>query len=230
MQENTEQEINLQELVVTLIKKWYVIAAAFFIVVAAVGIYAYGVMDDTYTSSGSMIVRGDLTEEYDSGDFAFGQRLVDTYTEFARSNTVLDEVTARLEAEYTNDQLREMINIQGVADTIIIRLQVEASDPEEAALVANTVINVMESEVSFIEGLDNIERLDSATVPTNPSGPNRPLFIAVGAILGLMTGVFMVFVIEFFDKTIKTTKDIEQLLGIRPLGAIPDYDMTGRND
>ena len=174
-----------------------------------------------------MIVRGEMTEEYAQSEFAFGQRLVDTYTEFARSNVVLDEVTSRLDGEYTNNELRNMINIQGVSDTIIMRLEVSANDPEEASEIANTMLTVMESEVSFIEGLDNIETLDSAGVPTSPSGPNRTLFMAVAVILGGMIGVLGVFLIEFFDKTIKTSKDIEQKLGIRSLGSIPDYEMKG---
>ena len=228
MNDNTqEQEIDLQELLFTLLKKWYVIALSLVIVLSATAVYAFGFMDDEYTASGSMIVRGEMTEEYGQSEFAFGQRLVDTYTEFARSNVVLDEVTSRLDGEYTNRQLRGMINIQGVSDTIIMRLEVSANDPEEASEIANTMLTVMESEVSFIEGLDNIETLDSAGVPTSPSGPNRTLFMAVAVILGGMIGVLGVFLIEFFDKTIKTSKDIEQKLGIRSLGSIPDYEMKG---
>ncbi len=221
---NQEQEIDLMELITMLLKRWYIIAASVIVVFSFVAIFAFVMQEDYYVAESTMIVRGQ-NEEYDSADFQFGTRFVSTYTEFAKSNTVLNEVRDRLDGDYTNQQLRNMMNIVGVSDTIIIRLEIQSSDPAEAALIANTIVDVMENEVRIFEGLDNIEQLDEAITPMNPAGPNRMLYLAIGVVLGGMIGVFGVFVIEFLDKTVKTTKDIENKLGLRTLGTIPEYNM-----
>jgi capsular polysaccharide biosynthesis protein len=49
--------------------------------------------------------------------------------------------------------------------------------------------------------------------------------MAIAFILGGMIGGFWVLGIEFLDKTIKTTKDMENKLGLRVLGGIPEYNL-----
>jgi len=81
-------------------------------------------------------------------------------------------------------------------------------------------------EVSLnFDGFDNIEILDVATTPENPSGPNRLLYVVIGVLLGGIVGVGIVFMIELFDKTLKSPLDIERKLGLRLLAIIPDYTM-----
>jgi capsular polysaccharide biosynthesis protein len=82
-------------------------------------------------------------------------------------------------------------------------------------------IQVLSSEY---EGFDNIEILDTAKVPTAPSGPNRMLYLMIGLVLGGLLGVGLVLLSEFLDTSIKSSKDIEQKLKLRVLSVIPDYE------
>ncbi len=117
------------------------------------------------------------------------------------------------------------MTISGVQDTPVIKLAVVAKDKVEAKEIANKTVLVMQEVSLNFDGFDNIEILDVATTPENPSGPNRLLYVVIGVLLGGIVGVGIVFMIELFDKTLKSPLDIERKLGLRLLAIIPDYTM-----
>jgi len=66
-----------------------------------------------------------------------------------------------------------------------------------------------------------IRVVDRAQVPKFPIKPRRQLNTLLGAVLGLIVGVGVGFLREEFDDTIKSSEDVERLLGAPVLGAIP---------
>ncbi len=222
---NQELEIDIVSLIKVLLRKWWLIAATTVVVAVVAGVYAYVMLDDVYTAESSMIVQVTSDSESDYTNLLTGQRLVDTYTEIAKSNRVLDELIDNLDLEYSKAQLRNMIAVSSVNNTLIIQLDVENTDPVLARDIANEVVDIVKDLSADYENLDNVGVLDVAATPTSPSGPNRMLYLAVGILLGGMIGVGIVLAIEYLDKDIKKGKDIEKYLGLRLLGTIPDYDM-----
>jgi succinoglycan biosynthesis transport protein ExoP len=68
--------------------------------------------------------------------------------------------------------------------------------------------------------------VDPAVVPGRPAKPSVPLYLAVGALAGLMLGVIAAFVSETMDRTVRSPEEIENstqipILGIIPQGKIP---------
>jgi capsular polysaccharide biosynthesis protein len=49
------------------------------------------------------------------------------------------------------------------------------------------------------------------------------LNILIAFVAGLMASVGLVFLLEYLDNTVKSSEDIEKLLGIPVLGVIPNY-------
>lgn len=222
---NQELEIDIVSLIKVLLRKWWLIAATTVVVAVIAGLYAYLMLDDVYTAESSMIVQVTSDSESDYTNLLTGQRLVDTYTEIAKSNRVLDELIDNLDLDYSKAQLRNMIAVSSVNNTLIIQLDVENTDPVLARDIANEVVDIVKDLSADFENLDNVGVLDVAQTPASPSGPNRMLYLAVGILLGGMIGVGVVLAIEYLDKDIKKGKDLEKYLGLRLLGTIPDYDM-----
>ena len=228
MEQNTNQEyeIDLLQLVRIVLRKWLVVGIITAVITVFAGGYAYIMLDDTYTAQSSMLVQAQDTETSDYQNLLTGQRLVDTYKEIAVSNRVLEELADRIdEEEVTVSSLNNMISVSSVNDTLIVQLSVESMDPELSSEIANEAVNIVQELSQEFNGLQEVEVLDTAQVPVNPSGPNRILYVAVGILLGGMLGVGYVLLIEFMDKHIRSPKDIEQFLGLKVLGTIPDYDM-----
>lgn len=68
---------------------------------------------------------------------------------------------------------------------------------------------------------NNIRIIDEASVPEKPYKPNKLLNLLIGFCVGLIFGVLFIFVVEFFDKTIKTSEDLQEKLKISFLGFVP---------
>lgn len=225
MEKEYSNEIDLSTLFKMLFSRWYVILVSTFIGFAFAFSFAYFMVDDEYTAKTSMIVLVENEEQSNEQNFNFSQKLTKTYTELAKSDLVISQVKEALNLNYTNDHLRDMMTITGVQDTPVIKLAILSKDKEEAKNIANQTVLVMQSVSLNFEGFDNIEILDVATTPDAPSGPNRMLYVVIGTLLGGIVGVGIIFMIELFDKSIKTPADIEKKLGLRLLAIIPDYKM-----
>lgn len=68
---------------------------------------------------------------------------------------------------------------------------------------------------------NNIEVLDYARPSLIPIKPNLKLNLAIGIILGGFLSVLLIFLILYFDKTIKTRDELEDVYGLTFLGHLP---------
>ena len=67
----------------------------------------------------------------------------------------------------------------------------------------------------------SIEVYSRPQLPGAPSSPNYRLNLIVGAVVGLMAGVVVAFMSNYFDTSVKTLEDAERSLGLPVLGVIP---------
>lgn len=222
---NQEVEIDLLAIVKLLLRKWWQIGIAVIVCVAAVAVYAYGMKDDEYTAKSSMIVQVSNENSSDYQDLVTGQKLVDTYIVVVKSDRVLNQVKDNLGLTYSNTALANMISVSNTSNTLIVNLSVTGLNGSESAAIANEIVTILKDLTTEFESLENVELLDTAVTPENPSGPNRMLYMVIGVLLGGVIGVGFVLAIEFLDKDVKTAKDVEDKLGIRLLGMIPEYDI-----
>lgn len=58
-------------------------------------------------------------------------------------------------------------------------------------------------------------------VATAPSSPNYRLNLIVGAVAGVMFGIVVAFIYNYFDTSVKTLEDAERSLGLPVMGVIP---------
>ncbi|MDV2687403.1 GNVR domain-containing protein, partial [Alkalihalophilus lindianensis] len=80
-----------------------------------------------------------------------------------------------------------------------------------AAKIANKTAQVFQKEISKIMNIDNVSILAKAEVGDiqAPIKPQPLLNIAIAMVVGLMVGVGLAFLLEYFDNTIKTEQEIE---------------------
>ena len=73
---------------------------------------------------------------------------------------------------------------------------------------------------------ERFEIIEQASVPTEPARPNRTQILFFGAAFSVGAGVALVLLLEMLDKSIRSPKDLERLLQIRPLVTIPYVGTT----
>lgn len=74
---------------------------------------------------------------------------------------------------------------------------------------------------------NNIRILEPARTARNITEPlQREQIIGFGVLIGLLLGIGLAFLFEYFDKTIKNPEDVEYHLGLPVLGTIPKIDKS----
>ena len=182
-------------------------------------------LSPVYESKSTLIVNTEKNEETQmiTGDqFSVSQKLAVTYGEIIKSRAVLESVISNLKLDSEYEDLVEKITVSPVKDTQIISISVQDTNPKKARDIANEIPKVFEKEVKRITKANDIQVIDKAILPENPIKPNKMMNVAIAAVLGMMIGLFAVFVLEYLDNKIKTPQDVEKHLDLPILGVIPN--------
>lgn len=78
-------------------------------------------------------------------------------------------------------------------------------------------------------GYNNAEVAQEASVPSSPSSPKVTKDTAIGALVGLIVGLFIAFVVERFDRRIKSSEELEALYALPLLGVVPKSSALSRS-
>lgn len=225
-----EETIELRELIEILFKRKILILLLTLVCTLAGAAYSIFMVTPIYKSETTLMVNGsknvsDIASSLDLGSINLSQKLVVTYSEIVKSRIVLEQVIYQLELDMSYRQLLAKTSAQQVGGTEILKISVTDEDPELAAKIANRVSSVFVKEVMRILKVNNVETIDEA-IPTDKAiNVKTSLNIAISLILGLMMGIFLAFLLEYMDNTIKTEADIEKHLDLPILGLIPDHDL-----
>jgi capsular exopolysaccharide synthesis family protein len=66
------------------------------------------------------------------------------------------------------------------------------------------------------------EVVDHASVPAAAASPRPKRDAALGLVLGLVAGLSLAFLVDLFDRRVKTVEDLESGYGLRALAAVPE--------
>jgi len=81
-----------------------------------------------------------------------------------------------------------------------------------------------EARISEVMEPTDVQIIDTAIVPEKPIKPKKLLNTVIAAILGLFTGVGLAFALEYLNKTVRTSEDVQHYLDLPVLGSIPAFD------
>ena len=95
-------------------------------------------------------------------------------------------------------------------------------DPQQAAAIANTTVQVFKEDIPQLMNVDNVNVLSEAAVGSTPTqvSPKPLLNIAIALVVGLMVGVGLAFLLEYLDNTLKSEEDIESHLDLPVMGVV----------
>lgn len=68
---------------------------------------------------------------------------------------------------------------------------------------------------------ETLELLDPASLPLTQTAPNRPMYISIGAAVGLLLGIVIAAALEMKDTSLKNLKDVRAYTQMAILGSIP---------
>ena len=176
-----------------------------------------------YNSDTSVILVSNNTNQSNAtfNELQVNKNLVSTYSEIIKSRKVLEPVIENLFLDYSYSTLKSNVSVAAIGDTQLIKISVSDKDPYQAKTIADEIAEVFISEVKDIYKLDNVKVVDRAVQANKPYNVNyikdNLIFIAIGLVIS--GGI--IFVIYYFDTTIKTSEEIENKLGLTVIGIVP---------
>ncbi|HSI68449.1 MAG TPA: Wzz/FepE/Etk N-terminal domain-containing protein [Planococcus sp. (in: firmicutes)] len=237
-----EETISLQDLFKTIRKRLGLIAILTVLAITIAGVVSFLVLTPVYQTSTEILVNqspkdtGQLTNQNIQTDL----QLINTSSGIIKSPAILDQVVEKIGAGLSTAQLTSKITVSNADQSQIVNITVQDEDPAMAVEIANTTASVFENNIQELMNVDNVTILSPAVLSENPApvAPNPMLNMAIAAVVGLMLGVGIAFLLEYLDTTIKDQQDIEDILGIPLLGVVspivekaelgPDNDKSSR--
>lgn len=191
-------------------------------VILALGdVFTVVIKKPMYKSNTTVVLISEKGNNYSQNDAQLNKNLIGTYSEIVKSRKVLDEVIGNLGLDYNTADLSNKINVSSVENTEIIKISVSDNDAVRAKLITDEIAKVFSEKIKEVYNLENVSVLDKAVVSKKPYNINfikdSVIYLAIGFVLSF--GI--VFVMYYFDTTIKSSSSIEDKLGLTILGIVP---------
>lgn len=213
------EEINLIEVFSYFKSKLVAILIVVGVILVVGNVYSIFFKTPMYQSNTTVLLVNEGTNN--TTEVQLNKNLVSTYTEIIKSRRVLKQVVENLKLDYSVSELSNMITVEAVGDTQLIRITVKNSSNEEAALIADKIAEVFTVETKKLYHLENVSVVDTAVVNDSAYNINiiKDNIIYLG--LGIVLTFGIVFVMYYFDTTIKSSEVVEDKLGLNVIGIIP---------
>lgn len=193
-------------------------------------VYGLFIQVPKYKSTTTILLKNDSSQgsALTYNDLSVNKNLVSTYSEIVKSKRVLNQVVENLELDYSYSKLSSMIEVSSVADTELIKITVNDTNKKNAKKIANEAANVFVEEIPELYNISNVSILDKAEISNVPYNINVPKQLLLSLMIGLVLGFGIVFLIYYFDRTIKSTEQVESKLGLPILGTVQEYGKGSR--
>jgi succinoglycan biosynthesis transport protein ExoP len=221
--------MELKQYVDALRAHWLLFAAIVLACVAGAAALAwtrtptYAAHTQFFVSAGG--VPSDPSQTYQGG--LFSQQRALSYAKIVSSPPVVQTAIDQLGLHRSVQDIENEISASVPADTVLINVTVEDHSAHTAKAVADAL---GQRFPEFVNGLEAPSRGKASPVkvsvtsparePTSPESPRKPLYLALGVLLGLILGTGAVVVRDLLDNRLRDEHDVATLAGAPVLGRI----------
>jgi len=156
----------------------------------------------------------------------------------ARLRNEIQILVAGVQSDYTIQTAREQglrAEIQKVTteamainDAALHEAVLERQVDTNRGIYQNVLRRMEEIGITANRPSSNVSFLDRADPPEASSSPKVKLDLVKGGVLGLLGGLGLAFLLEYFDDTLKSRDDVEQRLRIPTMGQVPNFATVTR--
>ena len=222
------QEIDLIDLFGYYMSRLWLLIAAVVIGAVIAGAYTHYMIPDRFTAVSRMyMISASSSSVVDLSDLNIGASLSNDYVELMKSRPIIEDVINELGLGYTYEQVLDMIRLDVVTNTRIIKISATSTDPEEAMNIANQMARIAKIRLPKIMDAPSPSIAEEAVLPTQKSSPSLSRNVMMGSLVLLFLVLAFLTVQYLMDDTIQTSEDVEKEFGILPMTVIPEGTIEG---
>ncbi|MGL9729298.1 YveK family protein [Enterococcus sp. DIV0756] len=222
-----EETISIVELIQMLKKKALLIIMT---TIAGIGLAAgvtFFMLTPIYDSAAQLIVQNKQAEGTNlQNDINGNVMLINTYKDMIKGDIVIDAVQKELQKEYqftySNSELKAIIEVEQAQNSQMFRIIAKSPEPRKAATIANVTAGIFQKKAEDVLEVSKVTITSKGVVPSKAIFPNNKLNLLIGAVLGMMFGVGLAFLLELLDKTVKDERFIAESLDLPILGQVSE--------
>jgi capsular exopolysaccharide synthesis family protein len=208
---------------------WIVLLSVLVAVLAAQGVTS--ALQPTFEATATLFVTGSAsTGREDAADAAadvqrvtLAQNSAASFAQLAQTRSVSVEAARRLGVAASS--VEGKLHGESQPGVQLVRLRAESGTGEGAAGLANAGAAALAATVSRTQsrraGGLRLETVDPAATPKAPVMPRRWLNLVLGGLAGLLLGLGLATLRERLDRRIRSSADVESVLGLPVLAELP---------
>lgn len=216
-----EIEIDLLDFFYELIKHWGVILLSM-ILCALIGLsVSVFLITPKYESTSKLYVLSKSTSITSLTDIQMGTSLTNDYIVVVVGRPVMEQVIKNLDLQEDYKQLTDMVRINNPSNSRILEITVTDTDPDRAKLIADELASVSAAYISDKMDQEPPSIIQSGYADNESVAPKKMRNTAIGALIGLLITIVLIFIAFTLNDTIVTAEDVEKKLGLNLLGSLP---------
>ena len=207
MNPGNSKEINVREWIRVLKKRLWIVAV-FTVLTFVCGLfYIKWFTTPLYQSSATIIIEADAD-------------LRNTLQVIIKDSKVMEKVGRELGLSISPESLAGRITVTSIDNSQVVHIGVIDSNPAQAAAIANTTAQVFKEEVPSIINFDKVHFLSQAVEDIRPINADHTKLMIVAIGIGVIVGIGFAFLLDSLDHSIRSSEDIENLIGIPVIGRV----------
>ena len=169
-------------------------------------------------------------------------RILDLQSQKSNLTSKIDDEVRRVVETVQNDVIIARARVRSLQDSLTDLTnrsqgenlaRVKLSELSSSAASNRSVFEAFLSRFKEIEGSDALQAPDSrvisqATVPVQPSFPNKKVFLGAAVPGGLVLGLLLAMVLDSLGKGFRTQDQVERYLSLPVLAALPEVSGSSR--
>lgn len=207
-----ERIFHFKELVYILFMRWWILACVGIIFSFGMFYLSTYIMRWKYESKTKIYVlnRENPLSEITYSDLQISSQLLFDYMEILTSRMVTENLIQEFGLDLKHEELIKLINIENPTDTRIIIITVNYWDPITAKKIADNLwVKAAELMIGY-QALEQVNLIEEANLPEQPSSPNVLFNTVVGGLLGICFCSFVIIIRYLSKDVINTAEEIEQ--------------------
>lgn len=192
-----------------------------------------------YASSVTLYVTSGFDSNAQSayqGSLASQQRVA-SYARLVSSDAVVESALEAAKLNISVEDVKDSVSATTTPETVLLTITAEDPRPDVAAVLANAIANSMARYVSILEtpssGVEQLAKLTVVSSAEFPSEPIKPQILrdtAIGFAIGCLVGVLIILAKDRLDTRVRSSADLEEVVGKSPLTSIPNDRNLGHQE